>query len=96
MLGATRTATVVQNVLTLTADMTVERCTAAARDQGILLVKLGKGQEVKMKCIAVKVRLIPRTGSLSAWGFELTCALYLPAFSPSHCCPRSSVYQRHS
>lgn len=30
--------------------------TSAERDKGILLVKLGKGQEIDMRCIAVKVR----------------------------------------
>lgn len=48
------------------------RPSAAARDQGILLVKLGKGQEVRMKCIAVKGRALEHAkwSPCAAVGFE--------------------------
>lgn len=43
---------------------------APEREKGILLVKLGKGQEIDMRCIAVKVRFLavfppPSSRSLS-------------------------------
>lgn len=44
--------------------MTIGGTGGGRPDDGILLVKLRKGQEIKMKCIAVKVCLLYRLISL--------------------------------